>query len=111
MPVRWRGKKATGTLTQTNESHPIWTPSRGQQSLEMPWKALGRLQNTGLGLFAFLLNMKERHLWTAEDLEPSDYTHVLLRYGLGPLGSIWEGTLSLGSGWIQHPHKLVSTEQ
>lgn len=25
---------------------------------------------------------------------PSGYTHVLLRYGLSPLGSIWEGTLS-----------------
>ena len=106
MPVRWRGKKAAGTLPQRNESHPTWTPSRGQRSLEMPWRALGGLQNTGLSLFAFLLNMKEeRPLWTAEDLKPSDYTRVLLRYGLGPLGSIWEGTLSLGSGWIQHPRR------
>lgn len=59
MPVRWRGKKATGTLTQRNESHPIWTPSRRQQSLEMPWRDLGGLHNMGLSLFAFFLNMKE----------------------------------------------------
>ena len=105
MPVRRRGKKATGTLTQTNGSHPICTPSRLQQSLEMLWGALGGLQNMGLSLFAFLLNMKEeRPLWTA------DYTRVLLRYGLGPLGSIWEATLSLGSGWIQRPHKLWCPE-
>ena len=35
-----------------------WTPSRGQQSLEMPWRALGGLQNTGLSPFAFLFPIK-----------------------------------------------------
>lgn len=100
MPVRWRGKKAAGTLPQRNESPPTWTPSRGWQSLEMLWRALGRLQNMGLSLVAFLLNMKQRPLWTAEDLAPSGYTRVLLRYGLSPLGSIWEGTLSLPGLWL-----------